>query len=378
MKSVSSSRKYLFFGSSLFTVGTIAISGISGILNLSSVKAEGMITEEMNTNGNENSLSSPEIQINQGIAQEETGKNKYLDLKNYESNSYEPPSKVIVTERRSHCQTIVEQGRMITGECTVSHEHVNRQNRISREEEVSSGPSTRAFNPYRDLRVHLSRDPERFNRRPISPNIEIASASLGLRSRNIAGLETAPLNDGYPQLGLEAVPLQYTRATVNPTEIDHRTSLLFPLPIPGVISSAFGWRVHPITGVTRPHTGTDIAVPEGTPVLAAYPGQVETAGWSDGYGLMISLLHERGTQESRYAHLSQIYVQIGEWIEQGAIIGRVGSTGMATGPHLHFEWRHLTAVGSIPVDAGVHLEYALNNLIYSLEKAQSSTNINHG
>jgi murein DD-endopeptidase MepM/ murein hydrolase activator NlpD len=130
--------------------------------------------------------------------------------------------------------------------------------------------------------------------------------------------------------------------------------------------------MHPISNSYRPHTGTDIGAPLGTPVLAAYAGEVAVADWQGGYGLMVSLLHEEGKQESRYAHLSEIYVQPGQWVEQGTVIGRVGSTGYSTGPHLHFEWRHLTPDGWVAVDAGLHLEYALENLVRSLQVARET------
>jgi murein DD-endopeptidase MepM/ murein hydrolase activator NlpD len=362
----SLSRKHLLFGSSLFTMGTIAFSGISGIMNSTSVKAEDITSNpsEVADHEVENSLPAQGNEIEKSVS----GKNKYLDIKDYQTNSYEPPTKVIITERRSQCQTVIEHGHMVTGQCNIAQNYLNRTSRINRTNRINREEiaSIRQFNPNRERSVFISRDPDRFIRRGIiSPNVEIASTATGL--------ETAPLD----ALGMAAMPLQYNRATVNPAQIDNRTSLLFPLAIPGAISSPFGWRVHPITGVTRLHAGTDIAAPEGTLVLAAYPGQVQTAGWSDGYGLMVSLLHEKGTQESRYGHLSQIFVQLGEWVQQGAVIGRVGSTGMATGPHLHFEWRHLTAEGSIPVDAGVHLQFALNNLIYTLERAQANSNNNH-
>jgi murein DD-endopeptidase MepM/ murein hydrolase activator NlpD len=150
------------------------------------------------------------------------------------------------------------------------------------------------------------------------------------------------------------------------------TDLLYPLPILGEFTSAFGWRQHPIAQTRRFHQGTDIAAPMGTPVLAAYQGQVESADWAGGYGLMVVLRHLEGTQESRYAHLAEIFVQPGQWVEKGEIIGRVGSTGASTGPHLHFEWRHQTNEGWVAVDAGLHLESALENLIRSMEYAQQS------
>ena len=87
------------------------------------------------------------------------------------------------------------------------------------------------------------------------------------------------------------------------------------------------------------------------------------ADWSGGYGLMVILRHLEGTQESRYAHLSEVLVKAGQSVQKGEVIGRVGSTGLSTGPHLHFEWRHLTNNGWVAVDAGTHLEYAMANLI---------------
>jgi murein DD-endopeptidase MepM/ murein hydrolase activator NlpD len=152
------------------------------------------------------------------------------------------------------------------------------------------------------------------------------------------------------------------------------TSLIFPLSIPASISSAFGWRIHPISGTQRMHSGTDLAAPMGTPVLAAYPGEVATAESLGGYGLTVILRHLEGSQESRYAHLSQILVQPGQWVEQGTVIGLVGSTGFSTGPHLHFEWRHLTKQGWIAVDAGLHLQMAVDNMIRTLQNAQNQPN----
>lgn len=112
----------------------------------------------------------------------------------------------------------------------------------------------------------------------------------------------------------------------------------FPLP-KGAITSNFGARVNPFTGrsVTF-HSGIDIGAPFGTEVYAARSGKVETAGWSDVYGNFIIVVHDR-SWETLYGHLSRILVAGGQAVKVGETIGLVGSTGMSTGPHLHFEVR---------------------------------------
>ncbi len=137
--------------------------------------------------------------------------------------------------------------------------------------------------------------------------------------------------------------------------------MLFPLIVPSIISSIFGERVHPITGQVSFHQGTDLAAPEGTPVVAAFSGQVEVAGWAGGYGLMVSITHG-DTHETRYAHLSEVLVKPGQKIKQGTVIGLVGSTGMSTGPHLHFEiWKRMQD-GLVAIDPTSQLVLAMENL----------------
>lgn len=158
--------------------------------------------------------------------------------------------------------------------------------------------------------------------------------------------------------------------------------LLFPLTIPAPITSLFGWRIHPITGDRRFHAGTDLGAPWGTPVLAAYAGKVAIADVLGGYGLTVVLEHELpsnflGTantplQQTLYGHLSEIFVQPGDWVEQGTAIARVGSTGNSTGPHLHFETRQLTPQGWVAVNPGLQLESALTQLVDALRTAHAS------
>ncbi|MGJ3251332.1 MAG: peptidoglycan DD-metalloendopeptidase family protein [Elainellaceae cyanobacterium] len=126
--------------------------------------------------------------------------------------------------------------------------------------------------------------------------------------------------------------------------------MIFPLSIPARITSLFGWRIHPISGTRRFHFGIDFGAPTGTPVVAALPGQVETSGYQDGYGLTVVIENGDVGQRNLYAHLSEIAVQPGAWVEQGAVIGWVGSTGNSTGPHLHFEVHQLGTEGWVAVD----------------------------
>ncbi|WP_353235521.1 peptidoglycan DD-metalloendopeptidase family protein [Diaphorobacter ruginosibacter] len=104
------------------------------------------------------------------------------------------------------------------------------------------------------------------------------------------------------------------------------------------ISSAFSMRLHPILKTWRAHNGTDLAAPAGTTVRTVSDGVVSFAGVQNGYGNVIYIKHA-GNQETVYAHLSRIDVKQGQAVEQGQKIGAVGSTGWATGPHLHYELR---------------------------------------
>lgn len=106
-------------------------------------------------------------------------------------------------------------------------------------------------------------------------------------------------------------------------------------PVSANVSDWFGWRVHPVTGVWHLHDGIDLDASYGTPVAAVASGTVTTAGWLGGYGNAVKIDHGDGIM-TMYAHLSEVAVSPGEWVEAGELIGYVGSTGNSTGPHLHF------------------------------------------
>ena len=114
---------------------------------------------------------------------------------------------------------------------------------------------------------------------------------------------------------------------------------LMRTPINGAkLSSRYGFRIHPILGYNQMHQGTDFAAPIGTPVMASGAGTVEYSGWKGGYGKFISIRHS-AVYQTNYAHLQDYAkgIRRGAKVQQGQVIGYLGSTGSSTGPHLHYE-----------------------------------------
>lgn len=115
-----------------------------------------------------------------------------------------------------------------------------------------------------------------------------------------------------------------------------KASGMLQRPVPGMVSSNFGFRRHPILGYNRMHKGMDFRAGYGTPILAATDGRVSAAGWAGGYGRQVRI-HHPGALMTTYSHMSRIVAQPGTIVRQGQVIGYVGSTGLSTGPHLHYE-----------------------------------------
>jgi len=115
-------------------------------------------------------------------------------------------------------------------------------------------------------------------------------------------------------------------------------SFQWPIPTHSRVSSGFGMRMHPILRVNRHHNGIDVPAPTGTRLIAAADGYVRFAGWSSGYGNTVIIDHGNN-YSTLYAHNSRNRVTTGQFVSRGAHIADVGSTGMSTGPHLHFEIR---------------------------------------
>ncbi len=147
-----------------------------------------------------------------------------------------------------------------------------------------------------------------------------------------------------PSRDADSFQRQLYRINVSRAQVErlNRTLALVPYrkPVLGEVefSSGFGVRSDPFLGRPAMHTGLDFRASMGDPVRATANGRIETAGWSGGYGRMIEINHGNGLS-TRYGHLSEIKVKVGDVVKIGQIIGAVGSTGRSTGPHLHYETR---------------------------------------
>ena len=252
------------------------------------------------------STLSPEFAVS-GDSVDDFG-GTYIDPTEYSVGATQAPS-VILSERSTGCQTVLEQGEVLSSSI------------------CSSTPSTVSLpGPVNAVRV----------------------GPLSVGPNGIRLVRSLNINDYYNR-------------TERPNAFagNGNTQLMFPLSIPAMVSSPFGWRVHPIFGNARLHTGTDLAAPMGTPVVATYSGRVTVADFLGGYGLTVVLRHDNRSIETLYGHLSELFVRPGDTIQQGEVIGRVGSTGNSTGPHLHFEVRQPTANGWVAVNSGDLLQEAL-------------------
>ena len=319
------------------------------------------------------------------------GKNSYIDTTDYsvgKSEKADSTPSVVLSERSTGCRTVIEGGSLSRGcggatasrhrssNATVAQSVVPRYQRLASSQTRVSANNFLRRSPRISPVTAIAFQPSssQYYRSPSNrPSYGDRTNSTEINQNQVVSLEPI-IRRG---ISIALAPLQeYNRATTSyapaaPEVRQENTDLLFPLPTAVPITSAFGWRIHPVSGTGRMHSGTDLGAPLGTPVLAAYAGEVSVADWSGGYGLMVVLRHLEGTQESRYGHLSEVFVKPGQSVQKGEIIGRVGSTGLSTGPHLHFEWRHLTNNGWIAVDAGTHLEYAMANLMRNQQLASA-------
>lgn len=139
-----------------------------------------------------------------------------------------------------------------------------------------------------------------------------------------------------PALGVGPSTVLPSATTGPPSAAASNGEAAFRVPLAERVSSAFGWRSDPFHGQHRFHGGIDIAAAYGREVPTAAPGRVVFAGEQGAYGLLVTVAHADGVT-TRYAHLSSVDVKVGQELAASQVVGRVGQTGRATGPHLHFE-----------------------------------------
>jgi murein DD-endopeptidase MepM/ murein hydrolase activator NlpD len=169
----------------------------------------------------------------------------------------------------------------------------------------------------------------------------LADLGLRLEDRQASGGPFVPVRMPGESNGFERT---LTRINVARAEAEQlsRTLITIPVrkPIAGEIdiTSTFGARTDPFLRIPAMHTGIDFRGETGDPIYATAAGMVTAAGWSGGYGRMVEVDHGNGLA-TRYGHLSQITVAVGERVKVGQEVGRMGSTGRSTGPHLHYETR---------------------------------------
>lgn len=177
--------------------------------------------------------------------------------------------------------------------------------------------------------------------------IEELPSLYGARGEEIIVQKLPPFFRLASALGAEERPVAVFIRNARPTtlmmtrEMAQKYALreMFRSPLGGRYSSFFGGRVHPIFREYGFHNGVDIAAPYGTPVGAARTGTVTSTGWMGGYGKAVIINHSQGYR-TLYGHLSVIYVRPGQRVNPGRLVGKVGSTGWSTGPHLHFTIWH--------------------------------------
>ena len=181
------------------------------------------------------------------------------------------------------------------------------------------------------------------------------------RAGPASGGPFVPVEAPRRRKGFERELTRFLRSCTNRTAQSRTGFVPVRKPVTGEIdlSSQFGVRVDPFLRIPAMHTGLDFRGEIGDPIHATAAGKVTVAGWTGGYGKMVEIDHGNGLS-TRYGHLSQIDVNVGDRIRIGQVVGRLGSTGRSTGPHVHYE----TRIDGEPVDpqkflaAGARLEGA--------------------
>lgn len=193
---------------------------------------------------------------------------------------------------------------------------------------------------------------ERTTRLPSPAERRMRAKELAPRANFYRGRIVYPRHGGPAGVDKETSSLQAARRG------GHAAAMAPGLvsPLRGRITSLFGMRTHPITGKLAHHDGVDVAAPQGSQIKAAAAGRVVFAGRAGGYGNLVEIEHPDG-RTTRYGHCAKLKVREGQKVAAGQVIATVGSTGLSTGPHLHFEiinaqGRHIDPMKMVAFTAG--------------------------
>ena len=168
-------------------------------------------------------------------------------------------------------------------------------------------------------------------------NKEFEKRSIGLINSSgvVSGTVTENNGDGW-------LPDDANIGEINGYKVFDNEFGVYMCPVKGgTVTSKYGWRIHPITGVKTFHHGTDIGLPTGTPTVASTNGTISETGYHDAMGNYIYLDDDKGYR-TKYMHLSKISVSKGDTVKRGQKVGEIGSTGSSTGPHCHWEIRRIS------------------------------------
>lgn len=202
---------------------------------------------------------------------------------------------------------------------------VERMREILRTEGISDGEASQ-----NDI-VSTASSPSSVSRGGVSRR---TSLSEMMRTMDALGKETDSLQALTSELE-EAV--SRVAADIS-SEVAFRRAIPSIYPVEADITSPFGWRMHPVTGIRSYHSGIDIGAPRGTVIRVTADGTVAATGWDEGYGLRVVVDHGYAVQ-TLYGHCSRILAKVGQKVKRGDAIAHVGNSGVSTGPHVHYEVR---------------------------------------
>lgn len=256
-------------------------------------------------------------------AQYEAGNPSYLEVV-LGATSFED-----FAERAAVTAAIAEHDHSLLQQLLATREALARREAQVREKERAQAQAQAEVQRYKQIVAQKAEIAEQ--------RVKEANASREEAERQLAEMEAASRE-------IEEMLARIQRAGVSAGAYSGTWSGSFLRPVPGYISSGFGWRIHPITHTRRFHDGVDIACPGGTPIRAADKGRVVHAGWWGPYGITVLIDHGSGIS-TMYGHCMRgsLRVSVGDIVERGQIIASVDSTGWSTGDHLHFSVRRYGA-----------------------------------